>query len=136
VTIVVVDAPVLVEYLLGSDLGQAAAQTIENSESDLHTPFLCDVEVASALRGLVLAAKVPIARALEAIEDYTDLPITRHAHLPLLERVLALRQNFSAYDATYVGLVEALEAKFLTSDAPLRKSVEAHLPRVDLLALA
>jgi predicted nucleic acid-binding protein len=136
VTIVVVDASALVEYLLGSQLGEAASRTTESSDSDLHTPFLCDVEVTSALRGLVRAAKISIARAFEAIEDYSDLPLTRHAHLPLLERVLTLRQNFSAYDATYVGLAEALEARFLTCDAPLQRSIEAHLPGVDLLARA
>jgi predicted nucleic acid-binding protein len=136
VTPVVVDASVIVEYLLGSHLGAAASKTIEDGDVDLHAPSLCDVEVVSALRGLVLSGKVPIARALEVLEDYTDLPLTRHSHVPLLERLLALRDNFSAYDATYVALAEALEAKLLTCDDPLARSVKAHLPRLGPLAIA
>ena len=127
---VVLDASALVEYLLGSDLGLNAASIIEQPAVDLRTPALCDIEVTSALRGLVISGKTTIDRALEAVEDYADLPITRHEHLELLERVLALRANFSAYDATYVALAEELEAELLTCDEPLARAVRAHLPRL------
>ena len=32
------------------------------------------------------------------------LPLTRHGHRSVLGRILELRANFSAYDATYVAL--------------------------------
>jgi predicted nucleic acid-binding protein len=42
-------------------------------------------------------------------------------------RMLELRDNFSAYDATYVALAELLGGHFLTADGPLARSVNAHL---------
>lgn len=59
-----------------------------------------------------------------ALEDYLDLPLTRHGHRSLLSRILALRSNFSAYDATYVSLAESLGAELLTADQPLARSVK------------
>jgi predicted nucleic acid-binding protein len=41
--------------------------------------------------------------------------------------MLALRDNFSAYDATYVALAERLDAILVTGDAPLARAVRAHL---------
>ncbi len=66
-------------------------------------------------------------RAGAAIEDYLDMPLTRHGHQALLARVLALRENFSAYDATYVALAEGIGARFLTADESLARAVRAGL---------
>jgi predicted nucleic acid-binding protein len=135
VIVLVMDASALVEYLLGSDLGQKLSSTIEDAGGDLHVPFLCDVEVTSALRGLVAAKLVALERALDAVEDYADLPVTRHSHLVLLERVLSLRHNFSAYDATYLALADALNASFVTCDEALARAVRTHLPEQDLITI-
>ncbi len=62
----------------------------------------------------------------EKLRDYLDLPLTRHEHGPLLERVLQLRENFSAYDAAYVALAERMGARLASVDEPLRRAVEAH----------
>ena len=51
--------------------------------------------------------------------DLADLPITRFDHEPLLERVWALKDNLTAYDATYVALAEALDAPLITRDKKL-----------------
>lgn len=130
---VITDASAIVEYLLGSDEGVAAAATIEDPAADLHVPALCDVEVAAALRGLVMGGAIEATRALEAVDDYADLPITRHGHLALLERVLELRHNFSAYDATYLALARSLGASLLTCDEPLARAVRAHAQEIALL---
>jgi predicted nucleic acid-binding protein len=52
--------------------------------------------------------------------------LTRHGHQALLPRSLALRENFTTYDATYVVLAERLSASLLTADRRLVKAVEAH----------
>jgi len=65
-------------------------------------------------------------RATEALKDYLDLPLTRHGHASLVRRMLDLRANFSAYDATYVALAEVIDAELLTSDDRLGRAVEAH----------
>ena len=47
------------------------------------------------------------AAAVAALEDLRALDLRRHAHEPLLDRVWALRENLTAYDAMYVALAEA-----------------------------
>jgi predicted nucleic acid-binding protein len=42
-------------------------------------------------------------------------------------RILALRGNFSAYDATYLALAEQLDARFVTGDRALASAVEKWL---------
>jgi predicted nucleic acid-binding protein len=51
----------------------------------------------------------------------------------LLGRILRLRENFSAYDASYVALADQLDALLLTADAALVRAVRTHprLPVVD-----
>jgi predicted nucleic acid-binding protein len=67
------------------------------------------------------------ALGAEALRDYLDLPLTRHGHFLLLERILQLRENFSAYDATYVALAERLGARLATLDSGLIAGVRQHL---------
>jgi predicted nucleic acid-binding protein len=99
---------------------------LTDSETDLHVPALCDIEVTAALRRLTRSGVLQEDRRGEALTDYVDLPLTRHGHVPLLARVLALGENFSAYDAAYVALAERLEAVLLTADDRLARAVTAH----------
>jgi len=82
--------------------------------------------VAAALRRLSRSGVLTEDRRDEALTDFVDLPLTRHGHVPLLTRVLALGENFSAYDAAYVALAERLEAVLLTADDRLARAVAAH----------
>ena len=50
----------------------------------------------------------------------------RHGHMGVLDRVLSLRHNFSAYDASYVALAELLDAEIVTADAPLAQAIRTH----------
>jgi predicted nucleic acid-binding protein len=50
------------------------------------------------------------------------LPINRHSHTPLLPRILALRNNVTAYDGASVALAEVLGLPLLTADARLARS--------------
>ena len=81
------------------------------------------METAAVLRRALLAGAIDEDRAFDAVVDYIDLPLTTHGHGALLHRILALRQNFSAYDATYVALAERLDAALLTADGALRNAV-------------
>lgn len=40
----------------------------------------------------------------------------------MLDRIWELRDNLSAYDATYVAVAEALDAPLLTADARLARA--------------
>jgi predicted nucleic acid-binding protein len=95
-------------------------------ETHVFVPDLCDVEVVAGIRRAVIRRKVQPARARQAVQDYLDLPLTRHGHSNLLPRMLELRSNFSAYDACYVALAEGLNAELLTADLPLARAVRAH----------
>jgi predicted nucleic acid-binding protein len=69
-------------------------------------------------RGRLGPARVPPANA-DAIADFLDFDLHRHAHLDLLARAWKLRENVTAYDAMYVALAEALDALIVTCDTPL-----------------
>jgi len=73
-----------------------------------------------------MSEALSIERRDEAMADYVDLPLVRHGHLALLPRMLELGQNFSAYDAAYVALAEALAAQIVTADDRLGRAVRRH----------
>ena len=126
-TALVVDALALVEYLLRTARAGFIEESIRAAEVDLHIPALCDIELASVLRRLLLEGRLSVDRAVDALDDLQDMPLTRHGHQLLVARVLALRENFSVYDATYVALAEQLDASLLTGDKALARAVRAHL---------
>jgi predicted nucleic acid-binding protein len=121
----VVDASIVVR-LLQNRRGDAALRARISRDRRVHAPTLIDAEVASAVRGLSLTSKAAIrittARAEEMLNDFTDLPLARYPMHPHLRRVLALRNNFTAYDAFYVALAESLQAPLLTDDRKYQRA--------------
>jgi predicted nucleic acid-binding protein len=116
---IVVDASVVVEVLLGTAAGRAAADRLFARGESLHAPALVDVEVAQAIRRYAAIGELRPARAREAIRDLEDLPMTRYPPVDLLARIWELRHNLTAYDAAYLALAEALRATLLTRDGGL-----------------
>ena len=88
-------------------------------DGDLHAPHLIDIEILQALRGLVRGGKLSADRAEDVRTDVAALAITRYGHAPLADRVWALRENLTAYDAVFVALSEALGVPLITCDARL-----------------
>lgn len=115
----VVDASIVVR-LLQNRRSDARLQERFGKERYLHAPALIDAEVASAIRGLLLTSKATIKinpdRAEEMLDDFADLPLVRYPMQPYQRRALALRQNFTAYDAFYVALAESLGMPLLADD--------------------
>lgn len=113
----VVDASVVLRMLLPwSAAGDIQAAV---DEQDLHAPHLIDLEIASGLRRLVATGAITSRRASAALSDLTALALNRYPHVRLLGRVWQLRDNLSAYDASYVALAEALGCPLLTADRGL-----------------
>ncbi len=129
---IVVDASAITELLLQTELGTRVERRIYRNDDILHAPHLLDVEVLSALRRLVHAGEVPADRAEDAIEDLGALRIIRHGHLDLATRAWELRQNFTAYDAVYLALAEALDAKVVTCDRPFGVA-PGHSARIEVI---
>jgi predicted nucleic acid-binding protein len=120
----VVDASAVVTYLLVLPTGAALSEAILQGD-ELHTPALCDLEFASALRRAAIRGAADKQRIAEALSAYLALPIERHGHETLLPRVLDLRHSLSAYDAAYVALAEHLQATLLTGDQRLARAIQA-----------
>lgn len=96
---------------------------------DLHAPQIVDLEVVNALRKAVGRSTLRDGEASVALLVFGDLAVVRYPHEPLLERVWELRDNLTAYDASYVALAETLEVPLVTAD---RAFVRAPGPRCDI----
>lgn len=114
----VVDASSVVAYFAG----EASSAEREALLDGAHAPAFVDVEVTSTLRGLVRGRGLALERADAARGELTELPLRRHPDAALLARAWELRDICTTYDALYVALAEALDARLLTRDGRLRRS--------------
>jgi predicted nucleic acid-binding protein len=120
---IVVDSSALLEVLLRTPEAEAVEARLFEKRQTLHAPHLLDVEVTQVLRRYAMAGDIDGNRGSEALADLADFPIRRYPHDFLLKRVWALRSNFTACDAVYVALAEALNARLLTRDRRLATEV-------------
>jgi predicted nucleic acid-binding protein len=115
--VIVVDASAMVDALVDEPVNPELLSTITDNE--VHAPALLDFEVASALRGHYLGRKLTVRRLNTAVDDFTAIHVQRHHMSALLKPILALRDSFTAYDAAYLVLAQALDAPLVTADAKL-----------------
>ena len=90
-----------------------------------HAPHLIDPEVLNSLRRVRARGMASGERAAAALADFFELPLFRHAHVPLRRRIWELGDRFTAYDASYVALAEMLGAELVTSDGALARSASS-----------
>lgn len=114
---IVVDASAAVLGLLNDGDARACL-----AEEPFACPHLADSEIVHALRGQVHRGDVDAADAERAVATWARLGMERVPVVGLLERIWELRENLSAYDATYVAVAEALDAPLLTADARLARA--------------
>jgi predicted nucleic acid-binding protein len=94
----------------------------------LHTPHPIDSEIASGLRRQVHRNQLRAAYAWNALQTWRRLAVTRYPVVGLLERIWEIRENLSAYDASYVALAETLDCALVTADARLSNASQARCP--------
>lgn len=111
---VVVDASVIAEVLVGRRYGRALGAALR--EPELIAPQLLAVEVLSVLRRWVRHGTVSAQRAEAALIDLEDLGIVWMDLPPLLGEAWSLRESLTAYDAVYVALAESLRMSLVTLD--------------------
>jgi predicted nucleic acid-binding protein len=114
--VIVLDASAAVSALLNA--GEARAALADDS---VHVPHLIDAEVASALRRQVRTRAIRPDDGWAALDTWRRLGVVRHPVTGLLDRVWDLRDNASAYDASYLALAEALDCAVVTADARLAR---------------
>jgi predicted nucleic acid-binding protein len=130
--VIVLDASVVVDLLTRQDPQTGHIRTRLAGELEVHVPHLVDAEVTNAFRGLVLRDRLAAAGARRAIRRLGLLPLVRWPQTPLLSRVFALRDQLTAYDATYVALAEGLGATLLTRDARMA-TAGGHRARIEVV---
>ncbi len=111
---IVLDASAGLSALLNAGPAREAVAGVQ-----LHAPHLIDLEVASGLRRRVGVGQIAADAGWSALDTWRRLGMTRYPVFPLLDRVWALRDNLSTYDASYVALAELLDCTLVTADARL-----------------
>ncbi|HET7883035.1 MAG TPA: type II toxin-antitoxin system VapC family toxin [Acetobacteraceae bacterium] len=129
---IVPDASALIEVLLHMPAAESVERRLFRPGQTLHAPHLVDVEVAQVVSRYAATDEIDELRGRSALLGLADLPLHRYPHDVLLPRIWDLRHNFTAYDAAYVALAEALDASLLTRDRRLAASARG-LARVDLV---
>lgn len=114
---IVIESSAMVDALVGEPANPELLRLI--ATEDLLAPTLLDYEVASAIRGHLLGGLLTAERAAAAIEDFVNLTIERQTMTVMLPDIIALRHNFTTYDAAYVVLARTLQAPVVTADAKL-----------------
>jgi len=128
--VLVADTSAVVAALVGRPPDRRLVDRL-GTDGDLHAPHLLDVELLHALRRLVRSGSLSEERAADARADFAELTVVRYGHEPLADRVWELRDNLTAYDATFVALAEALEVPLVTCDRRLARAA-GHRAAVEL----
>lgn len=129
---IIVDASLAIEIALMTPDGRSAQQSLRREDDSLGAPELLDLEVLQVLRRSTREGRIASRDAGAAITLFQALPIQRFGHRILVDRIWALRDNLTAYDAAYIALAELLDAPLWTRDRKL-SSVPGHTARVEVL---
>ena len=113
---IVLEASAAVSALLNAGYARATL-----ADEAVHVPHLIDSEIVSALRRQVGRGDLGADDGWTALAAWQRLGVVRHPVAGLLDRIWALRENVSSYDASYVALAEALGSAVLTADARLSR---------------
>ena len=123
--LVVADASVLVTLLTEfNEIGKGLAAWLTRLSGDDPELFtianFTQLEVISAVSRQVKSGQLEETAADRAIVMFQQLPTQRkQLTLPVARRILELRNNFSAYDAAYLAVAEALQSETKRSDVVL-----------------
>ena len=117
---IVIDSSALVDALLIESCSEKFANLL--NQQKLVAPDHIDVEVLHSLRKIERLDQITSATANGAVNVLRNLPIHRLSVREWTDNIWQLRHNITPYDAAYVVLCKALDAKLLTHDQKLISS--------------
>ena len=120
---IVVDASAALAALLNDGPARRAL-----GAEQIHVPHLIDSEITNALRRKVAVGQIAADAAWVALASWRRLGIVRYPVFGILGRIWQLRDNLSAYDASYVALAEHLDCTLLTADGRLSRATGVRCP--------
>jgi predicted nucleic acid-binding protein len=124
---VVLDASAAVALLAdGGPAGAWAERTVRGNA--LSAPDLMPYEVDNVLRRRCLAGALDSTAATLAHADLLALAVDLYPYAALGPRVWELRDNLTAYDASYVALAELLAVPLVTLDARIARATGPQCP--------
>ena len=102
----VIDTCIVLAVLL-DEPDSEAARTLLHTGGPLHAPDHLPLEAANALTSAMRRGRISPAGATNRLRMVLDLPITYHAHQPLLPRALhiSLHHQRRPFDALFVALL-------------------------------
>ena len=118
---IVVDGSVLVAALVDSGREGKWAESVV-AEGPLVSPELALAEASNILRRLERIGRISRMEAESAHVDLLRLDLDLFPFAPFAERIWALRDNLTSYDAWYVALAEALDCPLVTLDRKLSRA--------------
>lgn len=118
--LVVIDASVLVDLLVGTDYAAPAKKRLVGTV--VHAPAHMDAEVLSALGRLQRAEVLTTAGVDDALSALSAIPVTRHSVAELAAGAWARRADLRLTDALYIELAARLRVQVLTTDHRLARA--------------
>lgn len=116
---IVLDTSAAVELLLALPLSREVERQLDQADWQITAPQLLVIEVLQVLRRRVAGGVTALEQAEGGRQLLAELNIRYVDHDLLADRVWQLRDNLTAYDASFVALAEAVGAELLTTDARL-----------------
>jgi predicted nucleic acid-binding protein len=121
--VTVIDTSGVVDLLLGIGASEDVQRLVER-EGTLSAPDVLVFEVLAVLRRQVQRDGIDALRAERALDDLADLRVELFPAMTLRGRAWQLRENFTAADALFVALAEALDEPLATKDGRLAAGAE------------
>ena len=116
----VVDASVIVDFLLGGSAQATIAERIAEAVAARSGAPGC--RSLSAIGRIHRAGVLTAREAGERLEDAAEVPVTRHLLGSLVPGAWRRRHRLRLADALYVELASVLDVQLLTTDAALGRA--------------
>lgn len=127
----VADASAIVDVLAGAPRAAQIRDEL-SAFAELDVPEHFHVEAISAMRGLLRRGDLSPERADRALDLLLSLRVVRHPVASLAREVWALREVLTAYNAAYLALARALDARVVTTDRGLAAAARSDGRLVEL----